>query len=153
KALRVLQQSDPRIVVLPGEKNVGTYASKNRGILVATGEYITFHDSDDWVHPKRLSRQLDMMRSVGCTTSNWIRMEANGHTVVRRAGPYSHINHSSTFMRKELFERIGPFDCVRTGADAELMNRIRMNYGQSSVLNLDACLAIGFHHENSLTQA
>lgn len=41
------QQQDKRIRVI-SQKNAGLSAARNTGIEIATGEYITFIDSDDW---------------------------------------------------------------------------------------------------------
>lgn len=43
-------QKDSRIHVIHQE-NAGVSAARNRGIMVAAGEYIGFVDSDDWIEP------------------------------------------------------------------------------------------------------
>ncbi len=149
-----LGQLDQRIKWIFNDRNIGTYPSKNKAIRRAAGRFITFHDSDDWMHPQRLEQHLAAMKSnVLCSTSNWIRMDAVGRTIVRRNGPYTHLNPASTFFRKEVFERLGFFDDVRTGADSEILTRIRHHHGHSAVVGLPQVLAIGLHHEASLTQS
>ena len=152
--LNDLSSKDSRIRILLNNDNVGTYVSKNRAIVESTGEFVTFHDSDDWMHPNRLVRHLATVDgNFVASTSSWIRMDSTGRTMIRRGGPYTHLNPASTFVRRSLFDRIGPFDSVRVGADAELLSRIRMNFGRTATKNIPACLGIGFHHTNSLTQS
>ena len=44
-------QKDNRIVIFQNEKNSGLGLTRNHGLKYATGEYIHFLDSDDWVEP------------------------------------------------------------------------------------------------------
>ena len=44
---------DSRVVVVHQE-NRGVSAARNRGVQIASGEYVTFVDCDDWVAPKYL---------------------------------------------------------------------------------------------------
>lgn len=149
-----LAAGDPRIKWIFNERNMGTYASKNAAIRRAAGNFITFHDSDDWMHPHRVKRHLSAMTgNIMCSVSNWIRMDDTGRTIVRRGGPYAHLNPASTFFRKEVFTQFGLFDNVRTGADSEILTRIRHRTGHSAVVDIPDLLAIGLHHEGSLTQS
>jgi glycosyltransferase involved in cell wall biosynthesis len=43
------------------QENQGAPAARNRGLLESTGEFIQFLDSDDLLHPDKLSAQVDVM--------------------------------------------------------------------------------------------
>ena len=45
------QELDDRIVVI-NQNNRGLSAARNTGMAKATGEFLSFVDSDDWVHPQ-----------------------------------------------------------------------------------------------------
>lgn len=47
--------TDPR-VIYRAQKNAGVSAARNAGLDLATGEYICFVDSDDWLEPDALER-------------------------------------------------------------------------------------------------
>lgn len=152
--LRALSQRDPRVKPVFNGRNIGTYASKNSALERCSGDFVTFHDSDDWMHPGRLRRHLDAAaEGIVCSTSNWLRMSETGAVIVRRGGPYTHLNPASTFIRRSALEDIGPFDYVRTGADSEILFRMRNRFGWQAVRSLPQTLGLGLHHEASLTQA
>jgi hypothetical protein len=143
---------DSRIQYVYRTGNSGTYVSKNAGMERAEGTFITFHDSDDWMHPRRLETHVASMdQEAECSTSNWIRMEHDGLVVLRRGGRYLHLNPASTFYRRSTIQTVGGFHPVRSGADTELYYRVRATFGARSIRQLDRCLGIGFQHQNSLT--
>ena len=45
--IQKLSQEDPRIITIKNPQNIGTGPSRNKGLDIATGEYIKFLDADD----------------------------------------------------------------------------------------------------------
>lgn len=58
--LHKYQAMDSRIIVI-SQDNKGLAGARNRGLDAATGEYIAFLDSDDWVHPRYFQSMLNCM--------------------------------------------------------------------------------------------
>lgn len=54
-------KTDQRIKVIH-QKNLGLSAARNTGLKHATGDYITFVDSDDQIDPKMIQAMLDALR-------------------------------------------------------------------------------------------
>ena len=50
---------DKRIIVIH-QTNKGLSASRNKGLEIASGEFITFIDSDDWIDPNTLRDNLSI---------------------------------------------------------------------------------------------
>ncbi len=83
--IQVLANADQRIKPIFNHRNMGTYASKNQAIRQSSGDFITFHDSDDWMHNQRLESHLSAMKhGIMCSTSSWIRMDSTGRIIVRQ---------------------------------------------------------------------
>lgn len=143
---------DGRIKLVETKTNSGTYSARNLGIGKATGAFIAFHDSDDWMHPQHMERHLAATTDgYVASISNLIRMREDGFTIVRKGGGFRHNNPSSTFFRREVFDTIGLFDAVRAGADSEMLWRIRHHYGNETLLMMEDVLSIGLYHTESLT--
>ena len=47
------------------QKNAGPSGARNKGLDVATGDYIAFIDSDDWIEPAKYEKMLDVMQDTG----------------------------------------------------------------------------------------
>lgn len=57
EVLQKYTERDSRITVIHMEKNSGPGAAKNKGIMAARGEYLSFCDADDWI-------EGDMLRAM-----------------------------------------------------------------------------------------
>jgi hypothetical protein len=149
-----IASEDDRVVTMFNDTNMGTYCSKNRALRQFESDFFTFHDSDDWMHPDRLSAHLTAMcDEVRFTTSMWIRVDENGRAVARHAGGYLYENPASAFFGADLLESVGFFDSVRSGADSEFTWRARHILGDNAVLKIPKPLALGLNRLGSLTRS
>ena len=54
------------------QKNSGQGAARNLGIKHATGEYILFLDSDDFLLPQSINKILGIVKHVSCDVINFL---------------------------------------------------------------------------------
>ena len=67
QSLSILQKwagRDSRVVIF-SQENLGLPEARNRGLQAAHGDYISFIDSDDWVHPRYFESLLNCMEENG----------------------------------------------------------------------------------------
>jgi Glycosyltransferases involved in cell wall biogenesis len=56
-----MSAEESRIKIFQNDSNIGSGKTRNKGIKLATGEMITFIDSDDVWHPEKLKRHVSFM--------------------------------------------------------------------------------------------
>jgi len=141
EVLRRAAEIDPRVRIIRLPVNGGTYVARNAGLDAATGDYVTFQDSDDWSHPRRLEQQVAPLRSdpaIFSTTSTGMRVTED--LLVTRPGVprIRSYNLSSLMIRRDVaLRRLGHLDPVRKGADAEYVERARAVFGRPATHHLD----------------
>jgi glycosyltransferase involved in cell wall biosynthesis len=123
---------DPRVRVIKLEHNGGPYRARNAALDEASGEFVTFHDADDWMHPRRLEIQarqlLGNLDAIGNTTRSvrvTARLEFSHHRVLEP----KICEPSLMFRRRAALERVGYFDEVRKAADVEYRQRLEAAFG------------------------
>ena len=59
--LKILLEIIKKLELIKNKKNIGAGKSRNIGIKNSNGDIITFIDSDDTWHPKKLKKQLNFL--------------------------------------------------------------------------------------------
>lgn len=60
--LKKHQEKEPRLHIL-SQENKGVSAARNLGVEYAKGEFITFIDADDWLHPETLEHYIEIAKN------------------------------------------------------------------------------------------
>ena len=149
-----LSKHDSRIKPIKLDKNGGTYVAKNHGMNYANGDYIAFHDSDDWCHPQKIKIQVKMLEDdsslMGITTS-YIRVDENSNVIYRGKGSIRHACISLMIRKEKVKDKIGYFDSVRVSADSEYERRIKAFFGNESIEHLQLPLIVASVRSESLS--
>jgi hypothetical protein len=145
---------DPRVTVIRMPHNGGTYRIRNHALTVATGDFITFHDSDDWMHPQRLETQAVHLIAHRHAIANASRSARVTETLqfshTRNLG--AQICEPSLMLRRErAVELVGYFDTLRKGADAEYRLRLEAATGAATPVVGAAPLTLQLIVEGSLS--
>lgn len=146
---------DERIKLIRAEANAGTYVRRNEAILAAHGRYVTMHDSDDWMHPRRLETQVRHLEAHPELLANVCRSARVTPELrfVQRRGTLLRLTEASLlFRRAETVERVGFFDSVRKGADTGFRLRIEAATERSvPVIDVEAPLILSRYDDGSLS--
>lgn len=147
------QYSD--VTLLRQPRNLGAYMARNRALSVATGEFVTVHDDDDWSHPQKIERQVAHLLEHPDQAANMTRhARASEELLLARINnnpSFSQPNFSSLMARRELIDRLGGWDTVNRGADAEFRDRLVKVTGQPVEVVGSAPLSFTRTHGASLT--
>lgn len=137
---------DERIKLIRNEINMGTYISTNIGIQNTKGKYITKVDSDDKFHPTKIQKQVEILDNnnhyVGVTTLSQRNFTSRN--------PIIRIGEITLMFRREIIDKIGYYDSVRFGADAEFIHRIIKVYGENAIYHIPEILYIAKTRDMSL---
>ena len=120
-------QNPAHKVIWVSEKDKGIYNAMNKGIRMATSEYIQILNSGDMLFDahvtQRMSEYLEQINSqhekpIGILYGNMIKVNAAGEIVGKsgyteyslRQFYSSTLNHDCAYIRKDLFEEYGLYD-------------------------------------------
>ncbi|MCV3736453.1 glycosyltransferase [Rhizobium sp. TRM96647] len=152
--------ADPRVRLVRRTVNGGAYPARNDGVEVASGDFITVCDSDDWSHPEKIERQVnELAASPQCVAvlSHWLRVDDDlgvvGSWIPKKS--LLDMNFSSLMMRRDVFDRLRGWDEVKVTGDAEFRARILAVYGEDSICKVkhNNILSFSLAREDSLTRS
>ena len=115
--------------------NMGPYLSRNAGIERAEGNYIGFHDADDWAHPDKTSHQLRAMLETGAVAhyGGHIRMDPDGAIMPENNGRFIGDGPVTGLFHRSVFDQCGKFAQTRTRGDIEFRRRITRLLGERPI--------------------
>ncbi|MEQ5679554.1 glycosyltransferase family 2 protein [Providencia rettgeri] len=85
KSINIISEyQDNRIKLIKSNLNQGVATSRNKGIMAAKGQYISFLDSDDLWEPSKLEKQITLLESGwDLVCSNYSAFKSDGKTKLR----------------------------------------------------------------------
>ena len=174
KSLEIAQSYGNKIILIkkPADCKIqGASGARNRGLAIASCNYISFLDSDDYYLPGHLNimtQTLDKNKDLGyafCRSmkeytdskgkraiSNWTRkrmsiLDRDYHVLYRS----NCINTNVVIARKNVFEKIGVFNTkLSNGEDSEMWMRMGEQFKHQFVNNNGAVYRTG-HGSDQLT--
>jgi O-antigen biosynthesis protein len=148
---------DPRVKLIRLDVNEGTYMARNVALDEVTGDFVTFQDSDDWSHPKRIEEQVrPLLHDKGLIATTSDALILSEHLIITRPGRYPRkMNTSSLMFRtRSTIAKIGYMDSVRKCADTEYLRRIESAFTPQSVYRIrDNVYALVRRHDGSLSSS
>lgn len=154
-ALREICDRYPEVKVIFQGSNKGAYVARNTALEVATGEFITVHDDDDWSHPEKIQVQVGhLLANPDCVGNIIYHARATEDLVFTRINNNPVFNQpyfGSLMYRSSVFDEFGYFDPVNRSADAEFRDRVVAATGRPIPAVLNVPLAFIRAHSDSLT--
>jgi len=137
RLLLAISESDPRIIYIR-QTNRGLAQSRNVGVGVARGSYVTFIDSDDEWSPRHLELRVDYLRNHPSVDALHGGVSPKGPRTkqyvadVTRPGKKIHLSKcyiaGTLFMKRSVFLHLGGFPPMEYGDDYHFMTTLARRF-------------------------
>lgn len=150
--LDLLQHYQPHISYLVSEPDRGLYDAMNKGIGMATGEYILFLNAGDFLQNREVVKAFHERAGTADIVVGDIHIVyPDGREKCRKSSEknldrellyWRSFDHQVTFIKRELFEKFGTYDLsFKILADWEFFARVVVNH-KASVEAWDHCVSV-----------
>ncbi len=132
---------DQRVRVYVNEKNLGDYPNRNKAASYATGEYLKYVDSDDYIYPWGLELLVKMMEEFPasgwglCSLVQDYAKPFPFELTPKQAYEYNYLGPGlfhkaplSSIIRKKIFDEVGGFAPGRMVGDSEMWHKLAQKY-------------------------
>lgn len=146
------------------QQNAGQSAARNHGVRASRGDLLSFLDSDDLIHPRKIERQLkrfdeapQLMLVDGYAQNFWSPEIPEDQRQLRGWESITHSDQpwpefiATWLFRREVWQRVGQFDEDRRfSEDSDWYDRVR--FSGLSMETMRAVLARRRLHQGNLTR-
>ncbi len=151
RTLEIIQSYNNKISKWISESDYGLYDAMNKGISMATGDFIGILNSDDKYFSEKTIEQIvdfHLKNNIDASIGNIIQREQSSKIKRLYSSKYWRPEklkigfmppHPSIFIKKDLFNKFGNYSCdFKIGADYELIVRFflknRINWKYSGII-------------------
>lgn len=146
--LEIIKEYSKKVknLIYISEKDNGIYDAMNKGIELATGDYLYFLNAGDELIPNILSKIVNNFdEKSDLVYGNIIKIDENEYNRVVYGKSYHYklligrtICHQAMFIKKDVFTRIGNFDLeFSLASDYEFILRLLIKGGKFKYINID----------------
>jgi putative colanic acid biosynthesis glycosyltransferase len=140
--LEVLRRNSSRIHILISEPDSGVYAALNKAVAAASGHWILFLGSDDYLAHNQVLAQVEPLlhRSPAAWAVGTARYEDGRHWTPEQSPNVKYRNffhHQAIFYRTDLLRELRYDESLRLQADYELNLRIWLRGSRPMLLPLE----------------
>lgn len=164
-----LIKGHPNVILKSNNSNQGYLKTFNLLLNMATGDYITFLDSDDLISHDKIEKQVEFLlnnKDYGCCGTGFTRTNGKGNSYEDVVFPMDdceikrHLKlnievcfcGSSVMITRDVFENIGGYREYFIGCPAEDYDWIRRISNRYKCYNIPECLYYYRFGVNSLTR-
>ncbi len=133
--------ADSRVKVYSNSENLGDYPNRNKVASYASGKYLKYVDSDDYIYPWALGCMVSMMECFPDAGWGLCSMEPNHSRIFpfqlesKEIFRYHYFGSGifqraplSSIIRREVFESVGGFRSLRMVGDFDMWHRLSLSY-------------------------